>query len=207
MMVGPKRVRAELDLESVVNSNMIDFENLNQNDIVGIVDVVNSTGMISKLTPEQACQYYSVFHNILGYVLKTHGAKVVKNIGDGILFYFPGNRDLEKPLDCSVELLKANSLISQIFEKSKIPSISYRVSLDYGPLMIARYQTSSCSDIFGPTVNICSKINHLAPPNGIVIGSDLYEISKKSKKYLFREISQFNCLIKQSYPVYLISQK
>ncbi len=207
MMVGTSGIETEPGPDVATDSNMITFDNLYQNNTIGIVDVVNSTGIISQITPKQACEYYSVFHNTLGYVLKTHGAKVVKNIGDGILFYFPESDDLEKPLYCSSELLKAKELINKIFQKQNIPSIKYRISLDYGPLMIARYQTSSCSDIFGPTVNICSKINHLAEPNQIVIGGDFHEIIKKSKNYKFREITHFNSVMKQSYPIYSIIQE
>ena len=204
MMVGAREITAKTKLGIEIDANMIAFENLYQNNIVGIVDVVNSTGIISKLTQEQACEYYSVFHNALGYVLKNHGAKVVKNIGDGILFYFPDLDDLEKPLQCSSELKNAESLINNIFTKQKIPTIKYRISLDYGPLMIAKYQTSSSSDIFGPTVNVCSKINRLAEPNQTIIGSDLYEIVKKSKNFVFRQVAQFDSVLKQRYPIYSV---
>jgi class 3 adenylate cyclase len=30
-------------------------------------------------------------------------------------------------------------------------------------------------DLFGTTMNICAKINSMAPQNGMVIGSDLYD--------------------------------
>ena len=87
-----------------------------------------------------------------------------------------------------------------------MPKIQYRISLDYGPLMIAKYMTSSCKDIFGPTVNLCAKLNHIAKPNGIVIGSDMYQIVKKSKQYKFIEVDEYQSALKQDYPVYSVEK-
>ena len=98
-------------------------------------------------------------------------------------------------------------MMNKIFQKRKIPKIQYRISLDYGPLMIAKYMTSSCKDIFGPTVNLCAKLNHIAKPNGLVIGSDMYQIVKKSKQYKFIEVEGFvQSTLKQDYPVYLVEK-
>ena len=89
-------------------------------------------------------------------------------------------------------------------KKRKIAPIHYRISLDYGPLMIAKYSTSSCVDIFGPTVNVCSKINHLAKPDQLVIGCDLFQILKRSKNYQFFEVDEFQSALKQDYSVYFV---
>ncbi len=209
MMLRPKIDVGIKDLsvsetESFLNDNIISFEEIYQNYGVGIVDVVNSTKIISRLSQEKACLYYSVFLNTIGYIAQSHRAKVVKNIGDGILFYFPNNspKSLECALECSTKMLEASEMINKIFQKRKIPKIQYRISLDYGPLMIAKYMTSSCKDIFGPTVNLCAKLNRIAKPNRLVIGSDMYQIVKKSKQYRFNEVDELQSSLKQDYPVY-----
>ncbi len=196
------------ETESFLNDNIISFEEIYQNYAVGIVDVVNSTKVISRLSQEKACLYYSVFLNTIGYIAQNHGAKVVKNIGDGILFYFPKNspKSLECAIECSTKMLEASEMINKIFQKRKMPKIQYRISLDYGPLMIAKYMTSSCKDIFGPTVNLCAKLNRIAKPNGLVIGSDMYQIVKKSRNYKFNEVDELQSTLKQGYPVYLVEK-
>lgn len=189
-------------------NNMISFESTNQNYCVGIVDIVNSTQNIAKLSQDKACTYYSVFLNTIGYVIQSNGGKVVKNIGDGILFYFPKQSNVHNfdvPLDCGIKILDALGMINSIFSKKKIPAIHYRVSLDYGPLMIAKYSTSSCSDIFGPTVNLCAKINHLAKKDQLIVGGDMYQITKKSKEYKFKQVEKFQSILKQDYPVYSVN--
>jgi len=196
-----------LELENHAN-DMISFEAISQNYCVGVVDVVNSTQNIAQLSKEQVSIFYSVFLNTVGYIIQNNGGKVVKNTGDGILFYFPkysavtGNYNFT--LDCGTKILEATDMINKIFKKRNISEIHYRISLDYGPIMIAKYVTSSCRDIFGPTVNICSKINHLAKPDQLVLGSDMYQIVKKSKNYKFSEVAEFQSALKQDYPIYSV---
>jgi len=192
------------ETESFLSDNMISFEEIYQNYCVGIVDVVNSTKIISKLSQDKACIYYSVFLNTIGYIAQSHGAKVVKNIGDGILFYFPKDspENLKTALECASKMQEASKMINKIFQKRKMPKIQYRISLDYGPLMIAKYMTSSCKDIFGPTVNLCAKLNHFAKPGGIVVGSDMHQVVKKTKQFKFAQINNFQSALKHDYPVY-----
>ena len=196
---------ADLEIRDHVD-NMITFDEVSQNYCVGVVDVVNSTQTIARLSKEQSCTFYSVFLNTVGYVIENNGGKVVKNMGDGILFYFPKltGSDNDIPIQCGKKILEATEMINSIFKKKKISAIKYRVSLDYGPIMVARYSTSSCRDIFGPTVNLCAKINHLAKPDQLVIGGDLYQIVKKSQDYKFNEVSAFGSALKQDYSVYSV---
>ena len=63
-----------------------------------------------------------------------------------------------------------------MLQEEKLPSIGYRISADYGRVEIAKSGNLDIDDLFGSTVNFCSKINLRASWNGIVIGSDLYRI-------------------------------
>ena len=147
-----------------------------------------------------------MFLNTIGYIAKSHRAKVVKNIGDGVLFYFPKDsiRSFIAAIECSQKMLEASDMMNKIFQKQNMPKIKYRISLDYGPLMIANSITSSCKDIFGPTVNLCSKLNRMAKPNGLVVGSDLHQVVKKLKKYRFIQVDEYQSELKHHYPVYSV---
>ena len=74
-----------------------------------------------------------------------------------------------------------------------LPSISYRISANYGLVELATSTNSNGVDLFGPTVNICSKINRLALPNQMVIHKDLYDVIKELtffKEYRFEEVKE-----------------
>jgi class 3 adenylate cyclase len=200
------------DIGSLEQSNaaneMITFEKTSQYYCVGVVDIVNSTQHIARLSQEDASTLYSTFLNTVGYVIQNNGGQVVKNMGDGILFYFPkqSTKYNDLSLKCGTKILEATKMINDILKKRKIRTIHYRVSLDYGPIMIAKYSTSSCVDIFGPTVNVCAKINHLAKPDQLVIGSDLFQIIKKTKDYQINEAGKFQSALKQDYSIYSIDK-
>jgi two-component system, OmpR family, response regulator ChvI len=93
-----------------------------------------------------------------------------------------------------------------------LPSVSYRISADYGKVEVATSTSSKGEDLFGSTMNICAKINSMAEPNGIVIGGDLYRIinsfSFVNNRYEFRELrGGYSISFDQRYPVYYTLSK
>lgn len=173
---------------------------------VGVVDIVDSTKIASKLSGQQIAKYYGIFLNSMGLIVKKHGGIVVKNIGDSILYYFPMEVDATKtaPIDCALSMIAYHDAITMKLRSMGLPALNYRISLDFGNVVLAQSETSTCEDIFGPTVNMCAKINSSAKPNSVVIGSDLYQRVKDSD-YRFEEIISCVIGIKFKYPVYAIS--
>ena len=73
----------------------------------------------------------------------------------------------------------ANPVINDKWYKEEgLPSLTYRISADYGRVEMAKSGTSQSFDLFGSTVNLCSKINSMAQMGGMVIGGDLYRLVK-----------------------------
>jgi len=88
-----------------------------------------------------------------------------------------------------------------------LPEIAYRISVAYGAVSIAKVVTSSVNDIFGSTVNRCSKINRFALPNNVIIGSDVYENIKSQSNYDFVNMTVNPTGDKSIFSVYLVSRK
>lgn len=157
--------------------------------------------------------YYTIFLNAMSTIARNFGAEIIKNIGDALVFYYPltsdhGNRDAFKDvLECSTALIAARDIVNMKLHLERLPSISYRVSADYGILEIASSATSHAKDLFGSTMNICAKINSKAEPNGIVIGSELYRLMKSLsfQEYLFKEIEGYH-VANRLYPLYSLTQ-
>jgi CheY-like chemotaxis protein len=157
--------------------------------------------------------YYTIFLNAMSTIARNFGAEIIKNIGDALVFYYPltsdhGNRDAFKDvLECSTALIAARDIVNMKLHLEMLPSISYRVSADYGIVEIASSATSHAKDLFGSTMNICAKINSKAEPNGIVIGSELYRLMKSLsfQEYLFKEIEGYH-VANRLYPLYSLTQ-
>ena len=113
-------------------------------------------------------------------IAKAHRARVIKNAGDSLIFYFPETcvaseaSGFRRVVECAMNMLAAYNTINLELNEEKLPSLDYRISADYGRIEVAKSSISNSEDLFGSVVNVCSKINSIAPSNSFVIGADLY---------------------------------
>jgi CheY-like chemotaxis protein len=158
---------------------------------------------------KQIGKYCSIFVNTMAAIARSFNAQIVKSSGSSLMIYFPRTSDstntsaFKDILECCLTMIAANSFIS------------YKISANYGKVEVARSGSSQNIDLFGSTVNICSKINAKAIPNGMVIGGDLYKILKKDHfSYLIGDYP-YHCIFKEvsgyfidlvEYPVYSVSE-
>ena len=153
---------------------------------IDLVDSTKNTIIMDNL--EHIRVYYSKFINSISKIVKSYGGKVIKNIGDCLLVYFPKTSDNNKNeqafrevIECGRKILDSRYTINQELSEQHLPPFNYRISMDYGVLDLALVGDYSQIDLFGSTVNLCSKINSspsLSIPNQIVIGDNLYRILK-----------------------------
>lgn len=209
-------------MESVINrvrSNpetphyVVNFLETSQSYCVGLVDIVNSTKIAAALTQKKLSKYYEIFLNSMAQIVEKYGGFVIKNIGDSLLFYFPdsskstNNYDFKNCLDCGLAMIEEHKEINKFLKKEKLPLLNYRISADYGEVSIMKTNDSSTIDVFGTPVNMCTKINHIAPKNSIVIGSDLYRTAKKLNNYHYNMINSYSVGLRFMYPIYSVSRK
>ena len=179
---------------------------------VGIIDIVNSTKTVSKLSQRKSSRYYELFLNTMARSLNSFNTKILKTMGDSLLFYFPDTRYAERKfgflscLECGFVLKDAHSELNHYLENEDIPKINFRISFDYGNLTIMKDREGKV-DLVGPTINTCSKINSLCPINDMIIGGDLYQVVKKFNEYKFKEIGSYSIDLKHPYPVYSVKRK
>jgi len=193
-------------------SEAISFSGVSEYCCVGIVDIVNSTNITARLHPTKVGMYYSTFLNTMHKFVKGFGGVPVKNIGDSLLFYFPRISEsknryaFKNVLDCGMIMLDARDVINEKMYENELPDLDYRISADYGCIMMADSVTSVERDLFGSPVNVCNKINSIALPNNMVIGSNLYQYVKNEQEYSFKEIRACTVGNKSKYPVYSVQQ-
>ena len=179
---------------------------------VGYVDIVNSTKISASLSADKLSMYYEIFLNSMSKIIGKLGGKVIKNIGDCLLYYFPNSVNssedgLASCLDCGLAMLSARKIISGEMLSKGLPKINYRISADYGAVIKMNTNNSPLVDLIGPPVNMCAKINHCAGYNEFVIGSDFYQCAKKLPDYEYEEIKSCDVGFKYSYPVYRVSER
>jgi two-component system, OmpR family, response regulator ChvI len=200
----------------VTEKNEVLFSNKSENYCIGFIDIVGSTQITANITSEKVGKFYSTFINAVASIVKDHHGRIVKTVGDGVLFFFPGTSNIEDieafedALECCLAMISSRNTINAKLYEEKLPGISYRISAEYGRVEVAKSDRSASYDLFGTTVNFCARINKNAPPNGIVIGSDLYTIVGSfptlADRYNIQEIGELRLSTgKRRYPIYVLS--
>ena len=200
-------VESQQKAKAGIADYLVAFSTQSESFCVGCVDMVNSTKMSAIIPAAKLSGYYEVFLNSMSKIIGSHGGKVIKNVGDCLMYYFPGN-DKDKGfvncLDSGLAMIEAQGAICHQLETKGLPCLSYRVSADFGNVIIMNTTDSSSVDMIGPPVNMCTKINHCAKSNEFVVGSDFFEVAKKFEDYKFKPTNSCNIGFKLSYPVYKV---
>ncbi len=198
-----------------------------QNYCVCFIQMVNTTGTSTTINDsDNIRKYYTIFINTMSTIARNFGAKTVKNITDTHIIYFPQTSNstddsaFRDVIECGITMLAAGDVINTKLTEQRLSVVTYRISADYGKVEVARSTTSQHEDLFGPTMNLCAKINSKAPPNGMVIGGDLYTVLKsfspsssspssyRHNEYRFKEVKGHSISgLTHQYPVYSVTSK
>ena len=119
---------------------------------MGFVDLVSFTHTSGQLSPHALVDFVRTFEFTCRDVVSTYGARVVKMVGDAVLFVADNLATGAAVVDHVVKALK---------ESPNMPDV--RASLVWGDVV------SRFGDIFGPSVNLASRLCNVAPVNGILV--------------------------------------
>jgi class 3 adenylate cyclase len=196
---------------------------------VCFIDMISSTKISSNLSAAQLSRYYEIFLNGIAQIAENFSAKIVKNAGDALIFYFDNlqqqpplpqaddndnynnsfksTNNFKNVLDCCLTMSAASGALNTKMFSERLPPIQYRISADYGEISIAKSSSSQSEDLFGSAMNICAKINSKAPPNGFVIGQILFDRVNGMSEYTFVPTREKLVMSKGDYNVYHVEEK
>src|SRR5262245_18203797 len=96
--------------------------------------------------------------------IASHGGRIVKSTGDGLLMEFPS---VVNAVRCAVEVQAAMAdRTAGIVEDRRI---AFRIGINLGDIIV------EAGDIFGDGVNIAARLQEIAAPGGICISSRVHE--------------------------------
>jgi len=159
--------------------------------VVLYVDLVGSTTMILEMPGEKIATIVSSFSQEMEAVIRQHHGYVLKFVGDAVIGYFvaEGNGLLaaDNAVNCAKSMISViQKGINPILNQYDYPDLMVKVGVDFGQNIVVRYGADaehSHVDLMGPAMNIAAKIQNMAKPNQILIGSDVYQrLHPKSQK-------------------------
>jgi adenylate cyclase len=126
--------------------------------VVGFADMVEFTRTTRQLSAFELLELVEGFHAVAADLVATHHGRVVKTIGDEVLFIS------EQP---SAAAQIAVGLIDKVAEFESLPEL--RIGMALGPVL------TRFGDVYGEVVNIASRLTTHAKPGGILIDANLAE--------------------------------
>lgn len=139
--------------------------------VVGFADLVGFTALSQQVTDTELAVIVSQFENLAFDVITAKGGRVVKMIGDEVMF---------AAADPTVGAEIALSLVEGTRDSDELSDV--RVGMAYGPVLERE------SDLYGSVVNLASRATVLAYPGTVVVGSAVAEQLADDPAYVLRSM-------------------
>ena len=123
---------------------------------VGFADLVSFTALVRRLSERQLAQVVQRFEALASDVVTAHGGRVIKTVGDEVLFVTLGTA----PAGAI-----ALDLVQAMGDDDFLPDV--RVGMAFGPVV------SRLGDVFGTTVNRASRLTAVARPGTVLVDDAL----------------------------------
>ena len=140
---------------------------------VGFADIVSFTKRTAGLGSEELAEFVQRFEAGARDIIVTAGGRVVKTIGDAVLFV---TDDVTTGAEVALGLAETSGVALGTATPGE-PEIPVRVALVWGRVL------SRFGDIFGPTVNLAARLTEQADPSTVLVDQDTAALLAPSKGY------------------------
>ena len=124
--------------------------------VVGFADLVSFTRLVRRMSERQLATLVQRFELLASDVITTHGGRVIKTVGDEVLFVHVG---------AAPAAAIALDLVDAMAEDRLLPDV--RVGMAYGRVV------SRLGDVFGMTVNKASRLTSVTPSGRVYVDDEL----------------------------------
>jgi adenylate cyclase len=118
-------------------------------------DVCDSTALYESLGDAPALALINTLFEKLGVITSTHDGAVIKTLGDALICQF---NDADKAFRAACDMQTAAAAL----KPRSSPRFAIKVAFIYGPVVVKD------NDVFGDTVNVCSRLNTLGSPEQVL---------------------------------------
>ncbi len=127
--------------------------------VVGFADLVSFTSFVRRMSERQLARLVQRFELLASDVVTEHGGRVIKTVGDEVLFVHT---------DAAAASAIALDLVDAMAEDELLPPV--RVGLAHGRVV------SRLGDVFGLTVNKASRITAVTPSGHVFVDEDMAKV-------------------------------
>ena len=139
--------------------------------VVGFADLVGFTALSQQMNDVELSDIVGEFEALAYDVITARGGRVVKTIGDEVMFSVAGPKAAAEIALSLSEGTRASDELSDV-----------RVGMAFGPVLDRE------GDLYGPVVNLASRITAIALPGSVVVGPELAEALAGDEAYVVRQM-------------------
>ncbi len=147
------------------------------------VDVVGSTAMAERHEPEVVRDVLREYQDVCERAITAHHGYIFRYLGDGIMVYFgfPSARedDARQAVLAGLEIMDALAAVAPRVHQQHGVDLVARVGIHTGLVLMSDMGSGPAREpdaAIGPAPNEAARLQGLAPPGGVVISDDTYEI-------------------------------
>jgi class 3 adenylate cyclase/tetratricopeptide (TPR) repeat protein len=137
-------------------------------------DVSGFTAMSEKLDAELVAATMNEIWARLDVVITDHGGRIDKHIGDAIMAVWGAESTHEDDPERAVRAGLALQEQLASFAAEAGVDVAMRVGINTGRAHLGTVGTTAEATVMGDTVNLASRLEHLAPIGGVLISHDTY---------------------------------
>ena len=131
---------------------------------VGFADLVGFTELSREVSQEELAALVERFEDAAASLVTQHGGRIVKTLGDEVLFTA---EDVRAGIEVALALAGGAEALGR----------EVRVGVAYGPVL------ARLGDVFGPTVNLASRLTGLARPGTVLVDRDAAQALRDDAAY------------------------
>jgi class 3 adenylate cyclase/predicted ATPase/DNA polymerase III delta prime subunit len=144
---------------------------------VMFADLVGSTALAARLDPEDLREVIGAYHRCVGDTVARFGGFVAKYMGDGVLVYFGYPQARENATEQAVRAGLA--LVDTVRRLQQPEPLRVRIGIGTGQVVVGDLITSGEGQergVVGETPNLAARLQALAEPDTVVIGSQTRQL-------------------------------
>ncbi len=137
-------------------------------------DVTGFTAMSEHLDAEEVNAVMNALWQRLDRVITKHNGYIDKHIGDAVMALWGVEHAREDDAEQAIRAALAMQAEIQSFHTQQRSSLSMRIGLNSGPLLLGSVGTTQEFTAIGDTVNLASRLEHAAPVGSVLISHAVY---------------------------------
>lgn len=138
-------------------------------------DVSGSTALGELVDPEELSDLFDSLWRPLDAIIQRHGGRIDKHIGDAVMALWGVDHAREDDPERAIRAaLEMQSTLSEIRADETRASLTMRIGINTGPVVLGEIASTEEFTAMGDTVNVAARLEAASPLGAVLVAHDTY---------------------------------